>query len=179
MGRAFNQCRKVLLTGDAALAAGFDVPTPSNYLPFGEAVAGPEREELFKAAKERFDAMAGTITARTPHWDRQGDWYHSNIWPGLFYTLGYKMIPTMGQSLKADESCTSCGICEQVCPVGNITMVDGAPRWNNHCEMCLACLNLCPEAAIQYGKKTAGLRRYRNPYVSVADITGQKRMTEG
>ena len=62
------------------------------------------------------------------------------------------------------DRCIGCGTCAQVCPTNTISMVDGLPVWSgNECTQCLACLHRCPQAASQYGKSTAGRRRYLNP----------------
>jgi ferredoxin len=70
----------------------------------------------------------------------------------------------------ADDRCTECGLCELICPVQNIELVEGRPTWSHKCEQCLACINWCPEAAIQYGKQTSKRGRYVNPRVSVDEM---------
>ncbi len=51
------------------------------------------------------------------------------------------------------EKCNACGRCERICPVGNISMVDGLPRYDSHCILCLRCFNYCPQLAIEaFGK---------------------------
>lgn len=67
-----------------------------------------------------------------------------------------------------EDSCTSCKICEKVCPVDNIK-VDEKPQFNHNCEECLGCINLCPVKAIKL-KKEKGTGRYRNSNVSVQEI---------
>lgn len=76
----------------------------------------------------------------------------------------------MDEAFHADESCIECGICARVCPVHNIRMVDGRPTWHHRCEQCFACLQWCPEEAIQFGSETTGKRRYHNPEVTLAEM---------
>lgn len=64
------------------------------------------------------------------------------------------------KSFFSSDKCTGCGTCEKLCPLNNISLIDGKPRWGGRCTHCLACINLCPAQAIEYGKKTAGRRRY-------------------
>lgn len=64
------------------------------------------------------------------------------------------------------NGCKSCGICEKICPNGNIKLVDGVPKFGEKCDLCLACLNNCPADAINYGESTIGKKRYKNPRVS-------------
>ena len=62
------------------------------------------------------------------------------------------------------DKCISCGLCAEICTSGCIEMAGGRPVWKQDiCNMCLACLNRCPAAAIQYGKKTEKRGRYIHP----------------
>ncbi len=69
-----------------------------------------------------------------------------------------------------DSGCIGCGICTKVCPAGNIKLEGGRPVWLHNCQMCTACINLCPKGAIQSGKDTVKRGRYRNPFVEAADL---------
>lgn len=63
----------------------------------------------------------------------------------------------------ATDECVGCGLCEKVCPMNNVTMQDGKPKWKKSCVHCMACINHCPKKAIEYGKKTVGVARYVCP----------------
>ena len=82
----------------------------------------------------------------------------------------YKNIEALDSQFYADDSCTGCAQCEQICPVGNITMDNKKPRWLHRCEHCVACISWCPVQAIQYGEKTKTKRRYRNPKITVNEM---------
>ncbi len=59
-----------------------------------------------------------------------------------------KVLPKCDNSFIAGEQCTGCGTCVKVCPVGNILLSEGKPKWNHSCENCLACYVWCPKKAI-------------------------------
>lgn len=82
----------------------------------------------------------------------------------------YKNIPSLDAKFSTEDSCTACGLCAQICPVGNIRTLDGKPSWAHHCEHCAACISWCPVQAIQYGSRTKTRRRYHNPEVYVNDL---------
>lgn len=93
------------------------------------------------------------------------------------------------------DECAHCGICEKVCPLGNIKMVDGNPTWHNEkCHGCMACAAYCPKKAVLFkapeaymnsGMKLAKSlkldekrKRYHHPDVSVQDIIKKNHYVE-
>jgi len=174
IGQAFTYFRKQLEPQPQRLKAGFSIVTPSNYLPFGEAAQGEKQDLLFDTARAKLDRISRIIMERKIFFDRERGFFAREIHPGLLYAMGYRYLSTLDRNFSSDKNCTGCGICTKVCPVGNISLKEDRPVWNRNCQLCFACINLCPESSIQYGKKTKGLKRYRNPEVSVADIINQK-----
>lgn len=82
----------------------------------------------------------------------------------------------------ADSKCTGCRTCEKVCLSGKIKMIDAKPVWQKDvkCFFCYACLNYCPEKAVQIKSSrffkvyTEENERYSHPYANADDIAGQK-----
>ena len=77
-------------------------------------------------------------------------------------------------SFHSNEKCTSCGICKDVCPVNNIELEEGKPQWQHRCQQCLACINFCPEEAIQFDTKSVNMGRYHHPEITLKEIVKQK-----
>lgn len=61
------------------------------------------------------------------------------------------------------SSCISCGKCEKICPLLNVTMREGHPKWGNKCCSCLGCYHICPVHAVEYGKETGKKGQYIFP----------------
>ena len=117
-----------------------------------------EAEAILAAARGKMAEAARLIAADAPFPKRK---------IGLVDTVksaaigpAFARFATDARPFYVTEKCIGCGKCEKLCPKGNIVMTDGRPHWEDRCMQCLACINVCPEQAIEYGKKTVGKRRY-------------------
>lgn len=72
----------------------------------------------------------------------------------------YNKYFTRTKNFYATDECVGCGVCVKLCPINNISLSDGKPKWTGNCIHCMACINRCPKAAIEYGKNTVGKTRY-------------------
>lgn len=79
------------------------------------------------------------------------------------------LIPLSDRSFRTGDRCKGCGTCSQVCPVGNIAMIDNKPVWQHRCENCFACYTWCPQAAI-FGEIVAYAERSHHPDIRLADM---------
>ena len=79
----------------------------------------------------------------------------SSVVNNLFYPLFVK-----ANAFTSDEKCVGCGKCVSLCPLNNISLVGGKPKWGKNCTHCMACIVYCPTNAIEYGKKSVGKPRY-------------------
>ena len=170
VGHVFTDGRNLLSARGVTLSAGFSVTMPSNYLPFGEAPSGAELEGILRRADDSIDSIAREVSARATGFPREASLFRRLIWPGLTYAMGYKYLSFLDKGFHVDAGCNGCGICERLCPVGNIELVDEIPHWQNQCEQCFGCINWCPQGAIEYQDKTAGLKRYHNPRVKLSEL---------
>ena len=66
------------------------------------------------------------------------------------------------------DDCTSCKICEKVCPANNIKVLN-KPEFFNKCEVCLACIHHCPQNAIHL-KSEKSKARFINQNVKLNEI---------
>jgi len=73
---------------------------------------------------------------------------------------GFSKIATNDKKYRTTEACIHCGKCVEACPLKNITLEEGRPKWNGHCTMCMGCYHHCPVNAIQYGSATKGKGQY-------------------
>ncbi len=73
------------------------------------------------------------------------------------------------RSIVVRDTCIGCGTCARVCPVQNIVIKEGRPEFLHHCEMCFACDEWCPTAAIQHWSRSEGIK-YHYPDIQWADL---------
>lgn len=78
---------------------------------------------------------------------------------GFVNKLFYKLV-IKSKAFYVTDKCVSCGWCEKVCMLNNIKLTEGKPEWGKNCTHCMACIGGCPEAAIEYGRRTRRKRRY-------------------
>ncbi|MCH5220854.1 MAG: EFR1 family ferrodoxin [Muribaculaceae bacterium] len=71
--------------------------------------------------------------------------------------IRYAMSP---KPFHCDDRCIGCSKCADNCPTGNIKMLDGHPKWDTTCALCLRCYHICPSKAVCYGKATKGKGQY-------------------
>lgn len=69
----------------------------------------------------------------------------------------YKLV---AKKFYTTDECVGCRICEKVCPLNNIKVVNRKPEWGESCTHCMACISKCPKYAIEYGNLTQGKTRY-------------------
>jgi len=171
-GVALVQLERLLTAKSKNLSAAFFVQMPNNYI-IGDVLNTDDiKKAKFEESKKQINRIYEIIrenkileinlpTKRIRSAEKQNTVFRENV-------LGNDKF------FYADENCSSCGICEQVCPVDNIKLVDGLPQWQHNCQQCLACIHYCPEEAIQYGDRTLEKGRYHHPDVSVNDLISQK-----
>jgi MinD superfamily P-loop ATPase len=120
-------------------------------------------------AKKKIIQTAVKIKARQPFSIEMGPLWQRIVFSWIYH-LSFKQIEKMDKNFRVDEKCNHCGICRNVCPAQNILMVQGRPVWQHRCEQCLACIQWCPQKAIQVGNKTSGFERYHHPDIKLTEI---------
>ena len=80
--------------------------------------------------------------------------------------------PNNFRGIRSDDNCIGCGICEKVCPMGNIRIRDGKAIIGDDCATCLSCFHWCPREAIFMSKQEeiARRRKYHHPDVTLTDF---------
>jgi ferredoxin len=166
------QLQKLLSTRGLSLALGYSVVMPSNYIPWGGPGPMGAQQKLFNEAREKVKGIGASILRGERKEVDRGPLWQNTLF-SLVYKMSFRHVPQMDKKFWADNKCNRCGICAKICFANNVEMINEKPAWLHRCEQCLACLQWCPQEAIQYGKKTVKYPRYHHPEVTLKDMLGQ------
>lgn len=154
---AGNMAANTLEKNGLMLDAVWTVEMPDNYIFMYEpdteeeqAVtleqAGPVLEEIRKHIENKdCNDTKGSLKARM---------ITGVMYP--FYVHGRKT-----KKFYTDDKCVGCATCVNRCPAKAMVMENGRPKWIK--ERCIHCMSCIRCGAVQYGKKTVGRHRYKNP----------------
>lgn len=151
--------------GISHVASSYSLIMPESYvgLPFMD-VDPKEREirkkeeaaqELAVVCEEIFNRKEGVsrlVKGPIP-------WFFTKVVGGFFE----KVLITDKRFHVDKDRCVKCGICANVCPVGDIKGGHGSfPEWLHHkdCLTCFTCYHHCPHHAIEFGHQTQKKGQY-------------------
>lgn len=156
-GLTASQWRRLLLDRGLRPGGAYGVAMPNTYvLMKGFDVDSPDlaRRKIGNAESSVARIAAEIRANRLGRWD-------DNLNKGGFAFIKSRVIRPWFEHhcmspkpFRAGDSCIGCGKCAAVCPMANITIQAGRPRWSQNCAMCLACYHVCPYHAVEYGKIT-------------------------
>jgi ferredoxin len=171
-GSAMKLTGKMLRKRGLPLHSTWSVRMVENYPAMGGAPPEEKQRRINAEAEEQIAGIVQGIRDRVPGDFGRKSPFFSFIGP-LVYPLFARFAGRAAAKFRADDRCTSCGICARICPSGNVMVPDcGRPVWGDSCEQCFACFHWCPVKAVQFGKKSSSQPRYHHPGVSLADMTG-------
>ena len=68
------------------------------------------------------------------------------------------------------ENCKGCGMCKQICPNHNISLIENSLAFHGDCQLCLACLHICPQSAINWKNTSQDKPRYTHPSINKSEL---------
>lgn len=162
MGYADRQWRKILTSRGLQCAGAYAVIMPNTYVCMSgfDVDSAQVAQRKLLDAPQRVDNIARAIAAWKPGDDGMPirgrfPWIKTRaIYP---WFVRHDMSP---RPFRATDACVSCGLCARKCPMANISMASGRPKWGEQCALCLRCYHICPQHAVHYGSKTLKKGQY-------------------
>ena len=165
LNEVISQNPSLQALGITEVSSSYSLIMPESYigLPFMD-VDPKEREirkkenaaqELAVVSEEIFDRKEGIsrlVKGPIP-------WFFTKVVGGFFENV---LITDKRFHVEKDR-CVKCGICANVCPVGDIKGGHGEyPVWLHHkdCLTCFTCYHHCPHHAIEFGNQTQKKGQY-------------------
>ena len=165
LNQTISQNPSLQALGITKVSSSYSLIMPESYvgLPFMD--VDPKEKEIWKKSKsaqklaviceEIFDRKEGVsrlVKGPIP-------WFFTKVVGSFFENV---LITDKRFHVEKDK-CVKCGICANVCPVGDIKGGHGEyPEWLHHkdCLTCFTCYHHCPHHAIEFGKQTQKKGQY-------------------
>ncbi len=168
---ALHQLDALLRQKNKSLDAGFHVEMISSYIPLSAIPPAEKVTKRLEKADLKIQRIAEVIKKQQIGRDSEYLWLPSRAINKYWREKRLSQAP---ENFSVSDSCISCGCCEKICPVDNIQLEHKKPQWRSHCLECLACLHFCPTQSIEFGRRTAGRKRYHHPRVVSSEIIQSK-----
>ncbi len=157
IGNAEKYAKKLCTQKGLDFAGCAKVKMPENYIALYDSPDVETSQRLIESAEETLTHIAKTIASGEElkiDKSKSGA-IESSVVNSVFYSFIVK-----DRGFRTTDECTSCGLCQEVCVLNNVKIVDGKPKWSGNCTHCMACICRCPEEAIEYKETSKGKRRY-------------------
>lgn len=159
VGNAAKYCQRLCDKKNLIYMGTAAVKSPANYVVMYDVLPKSEAEKEMEESIPTIEKLADQIRHRSMI---ELDGSFSGHKPfSAFAPAILKMASA--KDFHVNDACISCGSCERVCPLGNISLQNGKPVWGRKCTHCMGCISVCPQKAIDYGKKTQDRNRYYLP----------------
>lgn len=152
-GKAMNRLSRYI-----PLDSAWSVIMPNTYIPMFHLDSDEVCRSKVDSARVALEHISQAVLAGKSEWNvHEGGaaWLKTYVVNPLFVHL-----VVGNRKFDVDQGCVSCGTCVSACPIGNVSLAAGKPRWGNACIHCMACVHACPAGAIQYGNATRKRGRY-------------------
>lgn len=169
-GKALDRAGEILKKRSIPLNSAFLLKMPDNYILWYGAKSQKAQKKCFDREKIKIEQIGETILRKENSPMEKSRYVVDRMFTNAVNRSAAKKYSTRDMKFSVTPDCIGCSLCEKICPVHNITLVDQKPVWNHHCEVCLACIQRCPQKAIDYDHKAQDRKRYVNPNIKFRNV---------
>ncbi len=173
-GRSTEELRERIEAGGGVVKNEYLVVSPGNFiLSYGAFPKIYERTVLRRSKRKTIRIAREVIDAENTRHLKKALLFSGWMEPAVQKIL--ETFPRRATEYSVSDRCVGCGICAGVCPVGNIRIADNRPVFGTNCQQCMACIQWCPNRAIDYRNIAGSRKRYRHPELSVQELIGKQK----
>lgn len=173
-GRSTEELRERIEAAGGVVKNEYLVVSPGNFiLSYGAFPKIYERTVLRSSKRKTIRIAREVIDKENSRHLKKAPLFFESQEPAVQKIL--ETFPRRATEYSVSDRCVGCGICAGVCPVGNIRIADNRPVFDTNCQQCMACIQWCPNRAIDYRNIAASRKRYRHPDLSVQELIGKQK----
>jgi len=173
-GHAVEDIREIVESCGKTVKYEFSVMLPGNYILNYSAFPMILQNAILKRSNKKIIKIAEILKAGGAG---------IQMGKSLLFTKKIKeqvvdIINNYGEVVKqyiVSKECIKCGSCVNICPVNNITMEETGVKFGDGCQQCMACIQWCPQKAIDKDKIAETRTRYHHPAINLGDISENNR----
>ncbi len=166
---ANSQLSSYVKERNGSLSAAFKVTMPGNFIRNYGAYPKSIQKWIAKREKKKMQSISNIIMEKGIKKISKGDVLSRSTKKSLDKIIE-EDFNKWAKNFDTNSKCIGCKLCEKVCPVNNIKVINSKPSWGNNCEQCMACIQWCPSEAIEYSNKTVKRKRYHNPEIKIGEM---------
>lgn len=168
-GKSRSVAKKILGRKGYKLIGSTSTYTPSSSIITEETEPADEAQLMRDRAVESARNFALTLTRNQVQIEKEKKLSGREKAVSLLFSSA--MPGLLLKKTSVNSNCSSCGLCERICPVGNIEIIESRPHFEKNCSICMRCINFCPNQAIEM-MSSPGRRQYREPVFEEEIIKG-------
>ena len=174
-GRAIEDLRECIKACGKEVAGEYMVMHPGNYILSYNAFPMFYQKVVNRQADKKINQIAQAIkTNRLTTLKRTGIFYSKKFEVKLQEKIA--AFHEVGKQYEVSNECIGCGICQKICPTCNIHIENGKPVFENGCQQCMACIQWCPNKAIDYKHKAEKRTRYHHQAITLKELIEANRI---
>ena len=173
-GRSTEELRERIEAGEGVVKNEYLVVSPGNFILSYGALPKIYERTVLRSSKKKVVKIAREVTDKgNTRRLKKAPLFFESQEPAVRKILA--AFPRKAMEYSVSDRCVGCGICAGVCPVGNIRIEDNRPVFDANCQQCMACIQWCPNRAIDYKNIAASRKRYHHPAITVQELIGEQR----
>lgn len=181
LSSSLHHFKKTLSHQGVKLSAGYGIKMPHNGIGSKKFTSKTISKRLRDSEQKITRIINDLVVGKANHVERT--WILENMTLIRLMPLLIKFLFILifkgekALQLTVNDQCIRCDLCRRICPVNNISVINGLYVINQSCIACFACIQWCPMSSIQLGSHSLddlGIMHHHHPEVTADNLIRQK-----